>query len=215
MTNQFRVLPLSAALAALMYGAPAAAAQPAAASAPVQQAVVPDPAAQASASAAASAVQAASVPAAPAAPVAAVPAVKKPATIEQLKKDLRAVDSAKGTTIDVPADTVFDFNQAGVRIEAAPTLEKLADLLRKMNKPVLLTGHTDNKGNPGYDKTLSQYRATALKTALIQRGIRGASIKTAGAGQERPKAANTNPDGSDNPAGREANRRIEVLISKR
>lgn len=213
MTRQFRVLPLSAALAALMYAVPASAAQPAVASAPAQQAVVQEPAAPASA--AASAVQAASAAAAPAAPIAAVPALKKPATIEQLKKELRAVDSARGTTIDVPADTVFDFNQAGVRIEAAPTLEKLADLLRKMNKPVLLTGHTDNKGNAGYDKTLSQYRATALKTALIQRGIRGASIKTAGAGQQRPKAANTNPDGSDNPAGREANRRIEVLISKR
>ena len=179
--------------------APAAAA-PAASPAPAQ----PAPAAAAAATEPSAAVAAA----APAPP-------RKLETVAALKQALGATDTARGTVVDLPADTVFDFNQAGVRIEAAALLQNLADLLRKTGKPVLLTGHTDNKGNAEYDKKLSEMRAKALKGALVQRGIRAGSIKTAGAGQERPKAANANPDGSDNPKGREANRRIEVLIAKR
>lgn len=173
-------------------------------SASAQQAAVPAPAQQTTVPAAA---QAASANPAPAA--------KKPDPIAKLKQELGAIDSDKGLIIHLSGDAVFDFNQTGVRMESAPTLQKLSDLLRLLRKPVQLTGHTDNKGNAEYNKQLSQLRAKALKAALVQRGIRAGSIQTAGYGQERPKAANANPDGSDNPKGRDTNRRVEVLIAKR
>lgn len=147
-------------------------------------------------------------------PAAAAPEASPLDPVAKLKKELAATDVAKGTTLDLAADVLFDFNQAGLRAEAAPTLEKLADLVRRSRKPVRISGHTDDKGNAAYNKKLTQLRAGAVKAALVQRGIRAGSIQTAGYGQERPKAANTNPDGSDNPKGRETNRRIEVLLVK-
>jgi outer membrane protein OmpA-like peptidoglycan-associated protein len=218
MRTLHNVILASAALSLMFAGAQVSAQEASAAASASAQAAAPA-SAPAPAAAPATAPAAASAPSQQAAPAAAPQAPAKPAEklspIAQLKKDLGATETAKGTVVDLPADTVFDFNQSGVRIEAAPLLQKVADLMRLMRKPVVLTGHTDNKGNAEYDKKLSEYRAKALKGAMVQRGIRASTIQTAGAGQEKPKAANANPDGSDNPKGRESNRRIEVLIAKR
>ena len=149
------------------------------------------------------------------APVVAAPADAEPLDpIAKLKKELVAADDDKGTTIHLSGDVLYDFNQSNLRMEAAPTLQRLADLIRHVGKPVQISGHTDDKGNAQYNKTLSEQRAKALKAALVQRGIRPASIQATGHGKDRPRAANTNPDGTDNPAGRDANRRMDVLIVK-
>ena len=169
---------------------------------------------------AASAQQATPAAPAPTSTPAPAPAVTAPAEaapldpIAQLKKDLHAVEDDKGITVTLLGDVLYDFNQSNLRMEASPTLVKLADLIRKTRKPVQISGFTDDKGNAEYNKKLSELRAKALRASLIQRGIRAGSIKAAGYGKDRPKAANTNPDGTDNPKGRETNRRMEVLISK-
>ncbi len=134
--------------------------------------------------------------------------------IAKLKKELVATEDDKGTTIHLSGDVLYDFNQASLRMEAAPTLQRLADLIRHVGKPVQISGHTDDKGNAQYNKKLSEQRAKALKAALVQRGIRPASIQATGHGKDRPRAVNTNPDGTDNPKGRDANRRMDVVIVK-
>ena len=149
-----------------------------------------------------------------AAPAAALSPPAKIDPVAKLKQELGAVQSEKGLLVTLPADSLFDFNQASIRAEAAQTLEKLADLVRRLRKPVQVSGHTDTKGDDGYNKKLTQMRANAVKTSLVQRGIRAASIQTTGFGEARPKAANTNPDGGDNVKGQESNRRVEVLIPK-
>ena len=188
MPTAHRFLTLSATLSALLFSLAASAQQAAPAAAPSTPAPAPAPAVAAEA--------------APLDPIA------------QLKKDLHAVEDDKGTTVTLQGDVLYDFNQSNLRMEASPTLVKLADLIRKTKKPVQISGFTDDKGNAEYNKKLSELRAKALKASLIQRGIRAGSIKAAGYGKDRPKAANVNPDGTDNPKGRETNRRIEVLISK-
>lgn len=201
MTIVQRTLAVSAILTMLLGSLPAAAGQSAAAPAPAQQ----SPGAQPAASAAAQ----------PAFTAPAAQPAEEPDPLARLKQEFRAADTARGLAFDLSGDALFEFNQAGLRAEAAPSLQKLADLIRLMKKPVRLSIHTDNKGNLDYDKKLTEYRANTLKAALVQRGIRAASIQSAGYGQTRPKAANANPDGSDNPKGREINRRVEVLIAKR
>jgi len=199
---------MSAALSALVISLTASAQQAAAPAVPSAPAVVPavTPAAT---PAVAPAVAPATVPAA--APADAVPLDP----VAKLKKDLSAIESDKGTTINLSGDLTFDFNQANVRTEVGPTLTKLADLVRKSKKTVTISGHTDTQGNAEYNKKLSELRAGAVKAALVQRGILASRIKTAGYGADQPKTANANPDGTDNPKGREVNRRVEVLIAKK
>lgn len=170
---------------------------------------------------AASAQQATPAAPAPASTPAPAPAVTAPAEaapldpIAQLKKDLHAVEDDKGITVTLLGDVLYDFNQSNLRMEASPTLVKLADLIRKTRKPVQISGFTDDKGNAEYNKKLSELRAKALKASLVQRGILATRISTAGYGRDQPKFPNTNPDGSDNAKGREINRRVEVFIAKK
>jgi outer membrane protein OmpA-like peptidoglycan-associated protein len=80
---------------------------------------------------------------------------------------------------------------------------------------VLIEGHTDGKGTHPYNIKLSENRAASVKKWLVENaGVSGSRITTRGWGETKPVAPNTNPDGSDNPAGRQKNRRVEITIHK-
>ena len=73
-------------------------------------------------------------------------------------------------------------------------------------------GHTDAKGTDDYNKHLSERRATAVREALVSFGLPGEQVTIEGFGASRPRKANFNPDGSDNPEGRRDNRRAEIYL---
>jgi outer membrane protein OmpA-like peptidoglycan-associated protein len=60
---------------------------------------------------------------------------------------------------------------------------------------------------------LSENRAASVKQWLVANaGIRASRIRIVGWGETKPVAPNTNPDGSDNPKGRQKNRRVELTL---
>lgn len=71
---------------------------------------------------------------------------------------------------------------------------------------VSVEGHTDNKGNAGYNKGLSKRRAASVVTWLTKRGIDKKRLASTGFGQEKPIASN------DTEQGRQDNRRVEFHI---
>jgi outer membrane protein OmpA-like peptidoglycan-associated protein len=75
-------------------------------------------------------------------------------------------------------------------------------------------GHTDNTGSMKYNQILSVLRSESVKTYMINRGISFKRIQTIGMGEVHPLAENLAADGSDNPTGRAANRRVEIQIIK-
>jgi outer membrane protein OmpA-like peptidoglycan-associated protein len=75
-------------------------------------------------------------------------------------------------------------------------------------KHVRVEGHTDNQGNAGYNKGLSQQRANSVMAALVKRGIDKKRMEAKGWGQEKPIAPN------DTEAGRQDNRRVEFHITE-
>jgi outer membrane protein OmpA-like peptidoglycan-associated protein len=50
---------------------------------------------------------------------------------------------------------------------------------------------------------------------MANEGLHDADFKIAGLGESQPAAANVTPDGSDNPQGRQKNRRVEIVVEKR
>ncbi len=82
-------------------------------------------------------------------------------------------------------------------------LEKNADVV------ISIEGHTDNEGNPAYNKTLSENRAKAVLEYLQQKGIPLARLSAKGFGDTLPVANN------DTAEGRSLNRRTEVKILKK
>lgn len=114
-------------------------------------------------------------------------------------------------SIDLPADVLFDFDKADLRADAAPSLEKAAELVQSYaTAPLTVRGHTDGKGTDAYNDALSLRRAEAVARVLYQQTTRQAHVE--GRGKREPVAPNTTPDGRDDPQGRQLNRRVQILI---
>lgn len=113
----------------------------------------------------------------------------------------------------VGADALFEFDKATLTPDAEETLKALLPLLAKAGKhPATVAGHTDAKGSDDYNQTLSEKRALTVKDWLVGRGALHARTVTQGWGERRPVAPNARPDGSDDPQGRQKNRRVEVVL---
>lgn len=107
----------------------------------------------------------------------------------------------------------YDYDKADIRPDAAVELDKLAQLL--IDNPEIkieLSSHTDSVDTEAYNLDLSQRRAQSAVNYLIKRGIDPGRLVAKGYGESRPIARNTNPDGTDNPEGRQKNRRTEFKI---
>lgn len=107
----------------------------------------------------------------------------------------------------------FDFNINELSDRTKRQLSIVADILKlDENKKLTLTGHTDALGSAQYNEQLSQRRAEAVRDYLVSEGVIASQITTKGFGMHRPRKANTLADGSDNPEGRQANRRAEIYL---
>ena len=77
---------------------------------------------------------------------------------------------------------------------------------------VEISTHTDSKGSDKYNLSLSQKRAESVTKYLVSQGIAKKRLKSKGYGELKPIAPNENEDGTDNPEGREKNRRCEFEV---
>jgi outer membrane protein OmpA-like peptidoglycan-associated protein len=104
-------------------------------------------------------------------------------------------------------DIYFDFNSERVREESKPTLNEIAELLRKHDDwHLAIAGHTDSIGSDSANLDLSRRRAASVKNALAHDyGIAPERLSTGGYGEARPQ------DRNDTPEGRARNRRVELV----
>lgn len=134
-------------------------------------------------------------------------------TVEALKTELGAVQTDRGTVVSLPGDVTFDFDKATIRDSARGTLDTLAELiLAGDDGQITIEGHTDSMGDDDYNKRLSEQRADAVKAYLATKGVPDNRVRTIGLGELRPTAPNARPDGTDDEAGRQRNRRVEVIL---
>jgi outer membrane protein OmpA-like peptidoglycan-associated protein len=88
-----------------------------------------------------------------------------------------------------------------------PILEAVAQVLKQnAATKVEVAGHTDSTGDPKKNQALSERRAEAVKTVLVQKyGADAARIGVKGWGAEQPIQDNTTDEG------RALNRRVEIV----
>lgn len=131
-------------------------------------------------------------------------------------EEMRVKETETEITIDLAADVLFDFDQAVVLPRAEATLQKAAEFVIERAKGVVrIEGHTDAKGDDEYNLRLSSKRAEAVRDWLLRHGASNMRFVIAGRGEKNPVAANQKPDGSDDPEGRQKNRRVQIVVSKR
>lgn len=107
----------------------------------------------------------------------------------------------------------FEFDSVRITRQAAKELDNLVQLL--LDNPEIkieMGSHTDSVGSNSYNYELSKGRAESTVRYLIAHGIAADRLVARGYGEEKPIARNTNPDGTDNKAGRDRNRRTEFKI---
>jgi outer membrane protein OmpA-like peptidoglycan-associated protein len=134
-------------------------------------------------------------------------AEQQAASLEQQLKDLQARQTERGWVLTL-GDVLFDTDKARLKPGAYSTIERLAKALQSVpTRRVVIEGHTDNMGSDEYNQELSEQRALAVQSALMQRGVNGSQISTAGKGESSPVASNGTA------GGRQQNRRVEVIFS--
>lgn len=132
-------------------------------------------------------------------------------------KDLGATTTDTEIRIAMSADIMFDFDRADIRKEAGPSLAKVATVLKAHpGSRVTIEGHTDSIGNEAHNQPLSERRAASVRRWLERPGgVTSVTFSTRGFGATRPIAPNRKADGSDDPAARQKNRRVEIVVTTR
>jgi outer membrane protein OmpA-like peptidoglycan-associated protein len=130
-------------------------------------------------------------------------------------QDLAVKETAQELRIKLAADILFDFDKADLKPQAQQALKQVAQIIRDRAKStVVIEGYTDAKGSDRYNQRLSERRAQSVRKWLIEREGLRVKMTARGYGKNKPVAPNTKPDGSDNPEGRQKNRRVEIVIRK-
>jgi len=122
--------------------------------------------------------------------------------------DLKAKQTERGLVLTL-GDVLFAYNQAELKPGALQNLYQLVTFLRENpERQVIIEGHTDSHGSDDYNQDLSRRRAEAVRSFLLKNGIPPQRITARGYGEAYPVAPNGNE------AGRQQNRRVEVVILK-
>ena len=132
-----------------------------------------------------------------------------PDTPKNLKVDSKGCPIMREERVSMTMDIEFALNQADVRPQYRPELQKVAEFLKTYpSTTVVIEGHSDNTGDADYNLALSQRRADSVRDYLIKNfNIDPDRLTAKGYGEERPIAAN------DTAEGRAQNRRVVAVIS--
>lgn len=99
-----------------------------------------------------------------------------------------SASSSGGAIMAVPIE--FDFDSADIRPDWYGTLDGLAQVLSESGSLTLvIEGHTDGKGSPGYNLDLSKRRAAAVRDYLVSRGVSPSRLTVIGKGMGEPLVA--------------------------
>jgi outer membrane protein OmpA-like peptidoglycan-associated protein len=130
-------------------------------------------------------------------------------TVDERLTHLNAQTTGTEITIRLPGSVLFDFDSANIRPDAERTLMEVAEVMKAYaQRPMRIEGHTDSVASDDYNQKLSERRAQSVSAWLTSKGGVKASITPKGWGESKPVASN------DTPAGRQQNRRVEIVIEK-
>jgi outer membrane protein OmpA-like peptidoglycan-associated protein len=127
--------------------------------------------------------------------------------LQQLNSVLQTTDSPRGLVVNM-ADVLFDFGKYNLKSDAQIKLAKLAGIVQSHPGLLLaIEGHTDNIGSDEANMKLSQQRADAVRSFLVQEGLAPDMVTAVGLGEGQPVADNSTNEG------RQKNRRVEIIVS--
>lgn len=116
-------------------------------------------------------------------------------------------EESRGLVITLSGSVLFRSDEATLLSAAQDRLGQVSDaLLETKERHLLVEGHTDSQGSDAHNQDLSQRRADAVRSYLIQRGYDPTLVQAVGIGEGRPVGDNNSAEGRAN------NRRVEIVI---
>jgi outer membrane protein OmpA-like peptidoglycan-associated protein len=118
-------------------------------------------------------------------------------------------EEQRGTIITISGSVLFATDKSDLLPTAADRLDDVADALTAQpERTVTIHGFTDSRGDPDYNRALSQRRAKAVYNYLVSRGVDSDQLSYVGRGSNDPVADNATAEGRAN------NRRVEIVIAR-
>jgi len=129
--------------------------------------------------------------------------------VRLITPEIKVEETDRGLKLVFSSKVLFDFDKTNIKPSADRVLREAVRILNSYIKHDLsVEGHTDSYGSYEYNQGLSERRAKSVANYLIKAGIDKNRISTIGYGEKIPVATNKTA------AGRELNRRVEILILK-
>lgn len=130
--------------------------------------------------------------------------------VRLITPELKVETTDRGLKLSFSSKVLFDFDKTNIKPSADKILREATRILNSYIKQDLsIEGHTDSYGSDEYNQGLSERRAKSVANYLIKLGVDKNRISTVGMGEKYPVATNKTA------AGRELNRRVEILILKK
>lgn len=134
-------------------------------------------------------------------------AQRRAAMLESQMRELNAKETERGMVITI-GDVLFDTGKSNLRSNGMQGIQRLGSFLKQYpQRKVMIEGYTDSVGSDSMNVALSARRAEAVKLALVGMGVDAGQIQAMGLGEANPVAPN------DSASGRQANRRVEIVLS--
>ena len=128
---------------------------------------------------------------------------------EALAKLAAVKQDERGLVITLSGSVLFASDKATLLPEAQTRLDQVSEALKATkDRNAVVEGYTDSRGTDEHNIDLSQRRADAVRSYLVQRGYESSLIQARGLGKDRPIADNATAEGRAN------NRRVEIIISR-
>ena len=121
--------------------------------------------------------------------------------------DVQITNTGDRLIVSLPQDLLFATDSFAVRPDLQDDLYAVAGNLRQYpNSTIQVVGHTDSDGDAVYNQQLSERRANAVASILVNAGVPSGRLQTFGRGESQPIASNLNAEG------KARNRRVEIVI---
>jgi outer membrane protein OmpA-like peptidoglycan-associated protein len=122
-------------------------------------------------------------------------------------EDMKAQKTDRGMVVTL-GDVLFDTGSATLKPGADRSLQQVAAYLSgNVKAKVMIEGHTDSVGDDAFNQRLSEQRAQSVASRLSFMGVDASRVAASGLGEAYPVT------GNDTPAGRQQNRRVEIIFS--
>ena len=128
--------------------------------------------------------------------------------------ELIAKEIQRGVVVYLPS-VFFTSDSSDMTEQAKDKIQFIAQVSNEAfvkDRLIVLEGHTDSDGSEAYNLQLSKNRTKKTEAMLIKNMLDSERITVLWFGESKPLVPNEFSDGSDNPAGRSTNRRVEIIL---